>query len=88
MTGAPGPLLEGKHGPKGQWPRPAGLEAARGGLQARRELEKGRGAASSHFLRDGAPGRIRTCDLWLRRPTLYPAELRAPWIREWRIVNP
>ena len=27
---------------------------------------------------DGAPGRIRTCDLWLRRPTLYPAELRAP----------
>ena len=25
----------------------------------------------------GAPGRIRTCDLWLRRPTLYPAELRA-----------
>ena len=26
---------------------------------------------------DGAPGRIRTCDLWLRRPTLYPAELRA-----------
>ena len=26
---------------------------------------------------DGAPDRIRTCDLWLRRPTLYPAELRA-----------
>ena len=25
----------------------------------------------------GAPDRIRTCDLWLRRPTLYPAELRA-----------
>ena len=25
----------------------------------------------------GAPGRIRTCGLWLRRPTLYPAELRA-----------
>jgi hypothetical protein len=24
-----------------------------------------------------APDRIRTCDLWLRRPTLYPAELRA-----------
>ena len=22
--------------------------------------------------------RIRTCDLWLRRPTLYPTELRAP----------
>ena len=25
----------------------------------------------------GAPGRIRTCDLRLRRPVLYPAELRA-----------
>ena len=25
----------------------------------------------------GAPDRIRTCDLRLRRPTLYPAELRA-----------
>ena len=25
----------------------------------------------------GAPDRIRTCDLWLRRPTLYPTELRA-----------
>ena len=24
-----------------------------------------------------ARGRVRTCDLWLRRPTLYPAELRA-----------
>ena len=26
----------------------------------------------------GAPGRTRTCDLRLRRPLLYPAELRAP----------
>ena len=25
----------------------------------------------------GAPGVSRTRDLWLRRPTLYPAELRA-----------
>jgi hypothetical protein len=25
----------------------------------------------------GAPGGIRTPDLWLRRPMLYPAELRA-----------
>ena len=24
----------------------------------------------------GTPGRIRTYDLWLRKPTLYPAELR------------
>ena len=27
----------------------------------------------------GAPDRIRTCGLRLRRPTLYPAELRAPF---------
>ena len=26
----------------------------------------------------GAPDRIRTCDLRLRRATLYPAELRVP----------
>ena len=26
---------------------------------------------------DGAPGRARTCDPRLRRPVLYPAELRA-----------
>lgn len=26
---------------------------------------------------DGTPCRIRTCDIRLRRPTLYPAELRA-----------
>src|SRR5690606_16394448 len=26
---------------------------------------------------NGAPDRIRTCDLWLRKPTLYPTELRA-----------
>ena len=25
-----------------------------------------------------APGRTRTCDIRLRRPTLYPAELRGP----------
>jgi hypothetical protein len=34
-----------------------------------------------HYLADlefnGAPGRIRTCDLRIRSPALYPAELRA-----------
>ncbi|GEM_PF-3537641 len=25
----------------------------------------------------GAPNRSRTCDLWLRKPTLYPTELWA-----------
>jgi hypothetical protein len=29
------------------------------------------------YLVFSAPDRIRTCDLWLRRPTLYPSELRA-----------
>ena len=24
----------------------------------------------------GTPGKIRTYDLWLRKPTLYPAELQ------------
>lgn len=28
-------------------------------------------------MRNGARYRIRTCDLWLRRPALYPAELTA-----------
>lgn len=28
---------------------------------------------------DGAPGGIRTPDQWLRKPLLYPAELRARW---------
>src|SRR5881296_2618928 len=33
---------------------------------------RGRASAAWH-----APDRIRTCDLRFRRPTLYPAELRA-----------
>ncbi len=39
-----------------------------------------------------APDRIRTCDLRFRRPTLYPAELRAHWVlqckRRGRDSNP
>ena len=37
---------------------------------------------------NGAPWRIRTSDLWLRRPALYPAELRAQTVlhrRCWRL---
>jgi hypothetical protein len=30
--------------------------------------------------RAGAPGRTRTCDPRLRRPVLYPTELRAPMV--------
>ena len=33
--------------------------------------------AESSKVINGTPGRIRTCDIRLRRPTLYPAELRA-----------
>ena len=31
----------------------------------------------------GTPGRIRTCDLRLRRPLLYPTELRAQYKTNW-----
>ena len=27
-------------------------------------------------VRANAPGKTRTCDIWLRRPALYPTELR------------
>src|SRR5688500_18138163 len=36
-----------------------------------------RGFLSRLCVKSGAPDRIRTCGLRLRRPTLYPAELRA-----------
>src|ERR1700743_1202395 len=32
---------------------------------------------SQRELLNGAPGEVRTPDLWFRRPSLYPAELRA-----------
>jgi hypothetical protein len=34
-----------------------------------------------------APDRIRTCDLRFRRPTLYPAELRALGLRVARVAR-
>jgi hypothetical protein len=33
-------------------------------------------AMSDYKESNGAPGRIRTCDHWLRSPLLYPAELQ------------
>ena len=45
-----------------------------GPASARRER---RSALSLTALNFGAPGEIRTHGLWLRRPTLYPTELRA-----------
>ena len=35
------------------------------------------GLCWDHHEKNGAPGEIRTPDLWFRRPTLYPAELQA-----------
>ncbi len=57
----------------------AGASVTGLGLRRRsrsRRQEPGRGQPSRQR-RDGAPGRARTCDLRLRRPTLYPTELRA-----------
>ena len=54
--------------------RPAGLDARSALADARDEARVRRGSPS---LRDGAPGRTRTCDPRLRRPLLYPTELRA-----------
>src|SRR6185295_3489156 len=53
---------------------------------ARSNVGLPRGArADSTQAKVGAPGRIRTCGLWLRRPTLYPAELRA--LRSFAVVR-
>ena len=32
-----------------------------------------------------APGQIRTADFWLRRPTLYPAELREQFSEQYEL---
>ena len=50
----------------GYWTLDFGLQTKANASHHRRRL----------FL-SGTPGRIRTCDLRLRRPMLYPAELRA-----------
>ena len=46
-----------------------------GSSQAIHKIKKPR--ASSRFFDFGMPGTIRTCDLQLRKLTLYPTELRA-----------
>ena len=55
------------------------------------ECGVGAGAAYRriHGRNDDAPDRIRTCDLRLRRPTLYPAELqtRCRWIGRGRRIT-
>src|SRR5437762_1438856 len=49
----------------------AASDASRGASRARAD------ATNSRSERVGAPGRTRTCDPRLRRPVLYPPELRA-----------
>ncbi len=56
-----------------------------------RQIQKGHPQGDPFVF--GAPDRIRTCDLWLRRPTLYPSELRAQnyfvrWIASYREPAP
>jgi hypothetical protein len=69
--------------------RRAGTREARGGRSgdSQRRVRRGEVAEERQVLGAAAPGgpeeggtpdRIRTCDLLLRRQTLYPAELRAP----------
>ena len=54
--------------------RERGLEPPR---LAAPDPKSGASANSATPAKSGTPGRIRTCDLRLRRPLLYPAELRA-----------
>ena len=56
--------------------RPAGLGTARDERKRVAALPKECGAQPLAKARS-APGRTRTCDPRLRRPTLYPTELRA-----------
>lgn len=51
------------------------LNSDQGDAMARRCSE--RSMVRLDRIENGAPDRIRTCDLWNRNPTLYPAELRA-----------
>ena len=53
--------------------RPAGL----GLREPKAKQTQDRGGRAHLAKRGGAPGRARTCDPRLRRPVLYPAELRA-----------
>jgi hypothetical protein len=71
------------------------LQKGRGGLDgppgAPTVTSAQEGVTASHqchtgMSKSGAPGRIRTCGLWLRRPTLYPAELRARMRRRWIVI--
>ena len=64
------PSVPEPESPPGDSNEPSGFTRLR-----RQTQEESPGEPPLGFLH--APDRIRTCDLRLRRPTLYPAELRA-----------
>ena len=71
---------EGKYVTVNAWRmrRPAACDCThewRGNIVCTTDVEA-RGDRMEHFGKRTAPDRIRTCDLWNRNPTLYPAELR------------
>ena len=71
--------------------RPAGLEiavAARRFFRLRRVSKLPRFESAGLSAKIGAPGRTRTCNIRLRRPVLYPVELRAQRWSGWRDSNP
>ena len=59
----------------------ATLEQVMAGTASRAESKAAGASVFADRYRDGAPDRIRTCDLCLRRAALYPAELRVPGSR-------
>src|SRR5215471_18786583 len=75
-------VLPGRADPDGRDPRGGIVERA---LQ-RGDVERVWFLGHCPFI--GAPGRIRTCDLCLRRATLYPAELRALRMFQYPIDGP
>ena len=62
---------------RGALRRCSGRGERRRTAQQRARERVGEFEGRSPSMRIGAPGRNRTCNLWLRRPTLYPIELRA-----------
>ena len=70
-------LCQLSYGPTAARWRAAELQTCSAFAQPRRLACQAATRAWSMRAKAGAPGRIRTCGLWLRRPTLYPAELRA-----------
>src|SRR5262245_27511041 len=73
-----GTLLAGAIGLPTNLARPAGLGTARDERSESRRFPDGlAGVVFPREARENAPGRTRTCDPRLRRPVLYPTELRA-----------